>query len=180
MVQFDNFPDLTTSRVVDVRCIVTKATPKGKTYKAWDDARRIREVVSELLQIVDQHLPNVVVLELPISGARDANAIKGMAFSLAMFVSAVHTMELTTVYVTPHQNKEASTGHKLADKSLVIEKVKEVWPNVPWILKTRRGKLTSEIDTDRQEAVADALSTVLCYVKQARTGKQSVLLRYER
>jgi len=180
LVEFDVFPDLARSRVTSVGSIITEPRKDGRIYKAWDDARRIREVVDQLLWFVDRNTPNVIVLELPISGARDANAIKGMAFSLAMFVAAVHTMEITTVYVTPHQNKEATTGHKLGDKELVIKKVKEIWPDVPWIKKVKRGKLTDEIDPRKQEAVADALSTVVCYVNQVRAGKQSVLLQYER
>ena len=180
VVEFDAFPDLSRSRVIDVGCIITESRKDGRIYKAWDDARRIREVVDLLLRFVDRHKLNMVVMELPISGARDANAIKGMAFSLAMFVAAVHTMEITTTYVTPHQNKLATTGHKFGDKSLIIKRVQEIWPGIPWITKIKRGKPTNEVDPRRQEAVADALSTVVCYVNQVLSGKQSVLLQYER
>lgn len=127
-------------------------------YVSHDDARRVTHIFAELKQIVNRYKPTVACVELPIGAGRSSAAVKGMAYAAAISAVLVYDCELEPVWITPRQNKLASTGIADAEKEQVWEGVQRRFANVSWP-RNRRG------DYDRLTcwAIADALSTIMYY-----------------
>lgn len=166
------FPDqtfrLSEAVVTDFQTIHTERAVK--TTVAGDDVRRIVLVVDLLKAVIEKHKPDVIVAELPLSGARSALAIKGMGFSTAMAVSTFRLLKQNVLYINPYENKRASTGNSHAEKDEVIRAVSKIWPEIDWPkMKSKRNK--DKPDPAKQEAIADALSCViaLCASKELKS-----------
>lgn len=150
--------------VIECKALVTEHEDELK-YRANNDARRIHESSVAICEFLAKHKPNVVVVEQPSSGGKSANAVKGMAFAAAQIVAILVALKLKAVYINPRMNKIASTGNPNAEKPEVIAGVSRVWKSIPWEPKYRRGKLVpDEFDKKKQEASADALSTIVWWL----------------
>lgn len=161
--------DLSQSSILDVRCVVTSRSADRESV-ALDDVRRILETVNAIRSLIHKHPVDLAVVELPLAGSRSFQAAKGMAYATAMTVSTLHVLGIKTALINPYANKRGSTGDNRAVKEDVIGAVHRVWSEIPWPLKTVRKKLTNHPDEQQQEAIADALSTVITYAGLARAG----------
>lgn len=144
-------------------CIKTERNQDRQSV-ATDDCRRISDIGRWLREHYSRWKPNVVVMEVPFSGARGAMAIKGMAFATAISVSVADsffTECLVLQLCSPYDTKKWCTGNTKAEKDDVISAVSTVFNNVPWPkLKTK-----DKLDSDRCEAIADSLAAVLTFLR---------------
>ena len=158
-------PTLPLGSLVYRNCVRTDRS-KDRDSVTTDDAKRITQLVDEYLKIVETYRPDVAVAELPTGGARGAGAIKGMAFSTSMTVTALHLLKVKMIIISPLANKKASTGNPNAEKSQVMSAVGKFWPGIVWP-RLPKGK----IDMVYAEAVCDALSTIVWWSKSFKTGR---------
>lgn len=158
-----DYSSLANSHIVHVGC-VTNEKEKASSV-ALDDIRRIGQVVDFLRGLVSLYQPELAIIELPLSGARSARAIKGMAYATAIAVTVVQVLKVPFIPINPYENKRLSAGAQHAEKEEVISAVHAVWEDIPWPMKVSRGKMTNRPDERQQEAIADALSTIIAYSK---------------
>jgi Holliday junction resolvasome RuvABC endonuclease subunit len=175
--------DLETSTVLEVMTIETERMDK-KSRKlqdvsvAEDDASRIKKIVVGIEDIVTRHRPKLAIVELPISGAKSSVAAKGMAFASATFVSTLYCLKVDTVLISPYDNKIGSTGNVKAEKEEVIAAVVSIWPDISWPLMRSKSR-AKEPDNGKLEALSDALSTIITYVKLRKKNAKLVLVKHE-
>jgi len=163
--------DLTGSKILAVKCVVTSRSAERESV-ASDDVRRILETSRAIRDLVREHTVTFAVVELPLAGSRSFHAAKGMAYASALTVSTLYTLNVATALINPYANKRGSTGDNRAEKEDVIGAVHRVWADIPWPLKTVRKRQTNHPDEQQQEAIADALSTIITYSGLARSGNQ--------
>jgi Holliday junction resolvasome RuvABC endonuclease subunit len=142
----------------------------GKNTKvAVDDARRIRESCHWMRSIVTENRPNLVVVEMPLSGGRSALAIKGMAMAAGYTVAIMSILEVDlqfkTVYYSPYDTKRVCTGDPHAEKEKMIEAAQRAWPTVQFPMKKTRSKGVLSQHPGRSEAMADSLCAILTHVR---------------
>jgi Holliday junction resolvasome RuvABC endonuclease subunit len=165
--------DNLTGDVLMAECFIPKHD-KNLARKTDRDADRIRQIVSKIFELVYVYKPTVIVAELPTGGSKSGAAARGMAYSVAMTVSALCAVTrfiptpIEIVYITPMENKKGSTGKVKWDvetdqgKWEVLQAVKAIWPNVIWPQKRK----SIEIDDAKCWAIADALSTIATYLRR--------------
>ena len=183
--------DLATNTPVHYECFIPEMPDSGR--KTEKDAGRIGQIVTRMLNLIQQHRPEVIVAELPHGGAKSAAAIKGMAFSTSMTVAALtafnwgwlrHGWQVDPpkiVYITPTQNKKGALGvaklprgEDQIDKWDIYRAVKDRWPTVVWPLKLR-GPNKGQLDDGKVWAIADALACVMTYQLQVGVAATSSL-----
>jgi Holliday junction resolvasome RuvABC endonuclease subunit len=143
-------------------CITTERA-KERQSVAVDDCQRIADITRWICTIYDEWEPEVVVLETPMSGARSAMAIKGMAFSTAMCMATAvaHFRCEILQLISPYDSKKWLTGNSHAEKDQMIKVVSGHFPDVVWPkMRKKQG-----IDLTRAEAIADALAAALTYLR---------------
>jgi Holliday junction resolvasome RuvABC endonuclease subunit len=147
----------------------TEREANKNTKVAVDDARRIRESCQWMRSIVTQNRPNLVVVEMPLSGGRSAMAIKGMAMAAGYTVATLSILELDlqfkTLYYSPYDTKRICTGDPHAEKDKMIEAAKRAWPSVQFPMKKTRSKGALSQHPGRSEAMADSLCAILTHVR---------------
>jgi Holliday junction resolvasome RuvABC endonuclease subunit len=139
------------------------------TSVASDDARRIRDSCSWIRANVLQFRPRRVVVELPVSGAKSAMALKCMAMASSYTVAVLHMMEdvigSPAILYSPYDTKKVCTGDAHADKSLMIEAAKRTWPDVQFPMKKTRTKGVHVPHPQKSEAMADSLCAILTHIR---------------
>ncbi len=159
--------------VLHAECFLPDAERVGS--KSTYDADRIAQIVTRIVELSDQYAVSRFACELPTGGAKSSAAVRGMAFSTAMSVSAITCIRLarptvSVQYVTPIQSKKASSGigarHTDADQGKwdVFQAVNAVWRYEDWP-KKRRKSHQHLLDDSRCWAIADALSAILTDLK---------------
>jgi len=136
----------------------TERKKQPNFYVSHDDARRVIYLFSELKQIIDKYKPVIACVELPIGAGRSSAAVKGMAYAAAIAAILVHCCGLEPVWLTPRQNKLASTNLPDAEKEQVWAGVQRRFPNVDWP-RNKHGAYDKLVCW----AMADALSTIMYY-----------------
>lgn len=161
--------------VLLAECFIPDVSGEGKTVTDFN-AQRIGCIVNRILAIYLRYKPGVVVAELPTGGSKSGQAARGMAFSVAMTVSALASIKTLTgdrfqvCYITPHQNKKgAASGGKVVrdegqSKWEVLTQMQEIW-KIDWPHKKRKS-LRHELDDGKCFAIADALSTIATYLRR--------------
>jgi Holliday junction resolvasome RuvABC endonuclease subunit len=174
IVRYDDLNRLQDSEIIHAQCVITKREIKRKGKDrgnvSEDDARRIREICTVIRSLVVTFRPDFSIVELPTGGSMGATALKCMAMATAMAVAALHMLDVKALYITPFTNKKQSTGDCYATKEQVIAAVHRVWIDVPWPKKILRGKVQSYPDDQQQEAIADALSTIIAFSSLVKFG----------
>lgn len=157
------FFDTVTNTVINYGSVASSRTAKKERkpahfYVSHDDARRTQNIFSTLDVLIKQIHPTFATVELPIGAGRSSSAVKGMAYATAIAAILLSNNGIDDyLYVTPEQNKVASTGIKTASKLQVLQGVSRRF-QVNW-KKDRNGS----IDNPHNWAVADALSTIMYY-----------------
>jgi len=157
------FFDTINNRVLACGAVATARMAKAQRrtvhyYVSHDDARRVREIYAVLSPLVAQYKPDCATIELPVGAGRSSSAVKGMAYASAIGAILVEEHGIRDcVYVTPEQNKLASTGLRDGSKQQVMVGVERRFGDV-W--ERKRG---DNVDHPRNWAVADALSTIMYY-----------------
>jgi Holliday junction resolvasome RuvABC endonuclease subunit len=123
----------------------TKGIPKAELKKmkgisASDDmARRIRELCEDIEYLFAEYEPDLIVAELPTGGARDSNAIKGMAVGLTIVVATSQFYKIPLIHVTPRNVKITATGSPEASKEEIENIVGEKYPELCEGFKSSRA-----------------------------------------
>lgn len=125
-------------------------------YVSHDDARRVAYIYAELKKIVQQYHPETVCIELPVGAGRSSSAVKGMAYASAIAAILAQECKLNPVFLTPAQNKMASTGMQDGEKDQVMAGVQRRFTDVNWPVN-RQGQYNKL----QCWAMADALSTIM-------------------
>lgn len=166
-------PSLVAVHDLATKAVTKKVRAKEHILKSDDDARRVGELSDWLTWLVAEYTPDRVVIELPSSGAKSGQAIRGMALGAACCVATAVRLgyrlgdRLHTV--TPGDNKLASTGDRFAEKDVVLAAVVGKFPDFSgWQNKTGSRKRSGP-DLDARYASADAASAVLAVLKQSST-----------
>jgi NADH:ubiquinone oxidoreductase subunit C len=147
----------------------TERKSDKNTKVAVDDARRITESCEWMRTKVLEHEPDLVVVEMPISGAKSALAIKGMAmaagYTIALLTLMKVTLQFKVVYYSPYDTKRICTGNHHAEKEEMIKAAADVWPDVNFPMKKTRKNGVFTIHPGRSEAMADSLCAILTHVR---------------
>jgi Holliday junction resolvasome RuvABC endonuclease subunit len=147
----------------------TERKSDKNTKVAVDDARRIAESCEWMRTKVLEHEPDLVVVEMPISGAKSALAIKGMAmaagYTIALLTLMKATLQFKVVYYSPYDTKRICTGNHHAEKEEMIKAAADVWPDVNFPMKKTRKNGVFTIHPGRSEAMADSLCAILTHVR---------------
>lgn len=144
---------------------------ENETTVAIDDTRRITELTFWLRESLIAHRPDLVVVELPLSGGRSAQAIKGMAMAAGYTVAAVTILSVTlgfkTFYYSPYETKRVCAGRIHAEKCEMIDAALKAWPDLEQHFPQARVKKGQppKRHPDRSEAIADAACAVLTHVR---------------
>ena len=162
-----------TLEFIDGECIETERSAERESV-ATDDFRRISFIGNWLREASDTYRPDVVVLELPMSGARGAMAIKGMAYATAISVTVVQSYFKckTLQLISPYDSKRWCTLKVKAEKEEMIRAVSSIFPDITWPnLKKKKA-----IDVRKSEAIADSLAAILTFlrIKPLTISSQSV------
>jgi Holliday junction resolvasome RuvABC endonuclease subunit len=156
-------------RVLFAECLQTEAyggASKKKrrrldVYKSEDDARRMVEISRRLAWIVGTYLPDLAVVELPSAGGKSSSAVKGMAIGAAVAVTTLYGLGIPQVYVSPRENKLASTGDPYAEKDAMLAAARRrytlTWPTL---------KRSTKLDGPRCWAIADALGAITAWLSR--------------
>jgi Holliday junction resolvasome RuvABC endonuclease subunit len=117
----------------------TERQSDKNTKVAVDDARRISESCDWMRTKVLEHQPDVVVVEMPLSGAKSALAIKGMAmaagYTVALLTLMKADLQFKVLYYSPYDTKRICTGNHHAEKEEMIKVAQETWPDVKFPMK---------------------------------------------
>lgn len=143
-------------------CIKTERLQDRQSV-AYDDCRRISAIGKWLRDHHDRFQPDIVVMEIPFSGARGAMAIKGMAYATGISVSVAESYFKCKILqlCSPYETKKWCTGNTKAEKMEVINAVSKHFPDVSW----PRLKKKDALDLDRCEAIADSLAAILTFLR---------------
>ena len=167
-VHFDKFFDTQSSTLVFSGYLETKAD-KGDGYKSVDDARRVEEIVTWIDAKIRQFHPDLVTVELPLSGAKSAGAIKCMALAAGATIGALKIIQrdipFKQVVYSPYETKRACTGDPVADKEAMILAAMNAWPSVEWPMLKPTKKRKDKIHAERAEAMADSMCAILAFVR---------------
>ena len=120
---------------------------KKELLSSYDDFRRLRIITSKI-QLLEEKV-DVVISEMPTTGAKNHNAAKALAYALAL----VSTCRKPIVQVTPSMVKELTVGDRNATKEEMISWAVEQHPALNWV--KRGGKLVGW-----NEHMADALAAI--------------------
>jgi Holliday junction resolvasome RuvABC endonuclease subunit len=174
VVEYTDLDRLQDSKILHTQCVITrreiKRKGKNRGNVSEDDARRIQQICDVLRSIVVTFRPDYAIVELPTGGSMGATALKCMAMATAMSVAALRMLDVKSFFITPFTNKKQSTGDSYATKEQVISAIHRVWIDVPWPKKILRGRVQVYPDDQQQEAVADALSTIIAFSSLVRLG----------
>ena len=145
-------------------CIETERAADRQSV-AYDDCGRISTISEWLRKNYDKWKPHIVSMEIPMSGARGAMAIKGMAFAMAVSIATADSYfndSLVLQLCTPYETKRFCTGKSKADKDEMIKAV-EMWFKSPpvWPRMVRKNG----IDSKKSEAIADSIAAVLTFLQ---------------
>ena len=161
--------DHKTSTLVFSGYFETERKSDKNTKVAVDDARRITESCEWMQSKVVQFNPDLVVVEMPLSGGRSALAIKGMAMAAGYTVALLSVLKSTfgfkVLYYTPYDTKRICTGNHHAEKEEMISAAREAWPTVDFPKKKTRKQGVFSIHPGRSEAMADSLCAILTHVR---------------
>ena len=144
-------------------CIQTERSEDRQSV-AYDDCMRISAIGRWLRQQHDRWTPDIVVMEIPFSGARGAMAIKGMAFATALSISVADSYFKCKVLqlCSPYDTKKWCTGNTKAEKEEMIRAAQSYFPDVPWPMQVKNKK---KMDLKKSEAIADSLAAILTFLR---------------
>jgi Holliday junction resolvasome RuvABC endonuclease subunit len=142
----------------------------GKNTKVTaDDTRRIKESCLWLQELITRFKPKLVVVELPLSGAKSSLAAKGMSFATGYTVGLLTLLQeplgFKIVYYTPYDTKKVCCGHRHAEKDQMIKAAAHAFPHVVWPQKRVKKGNPPEYHPAKSEAIADSLCAILTFVR---------------
>lgn len=130
--------------------------------QAWRRSQRLFHIFTHLGQVMDEHKPDVVVVETPFVGRNPQAAIAiGQALGAVTILAEMRTTRLA--YYTPAEIKRAAAGHGHAGKDQVAEFVKAI---------LGLDSLVGSLDA------TDALATAICHAN--RLDEAAILQREDR
>lgn len=143
-----------------------KKLRRGKTVTLLS-VERITKQVDFVRRLHHAYDPIAYFVELPTGGAKNAVAIKGMAFALSYLVTAIHILSNPGVvkrFFLPSAIKKCLCGCNDASKLDVAREVVKYWPEVgDWPgfkvitkKKTKKGKKVVEEDKAAAHDATDA------------------------
>lgn len=140
-----------------------KTVPQNKKLrirKGDDDARRVREILLALLQVIEEYEVNYILSELP-HGSQSAAGMKMVGITITAVEALSVTLEIPVEWYSEGDAKKALLGKTAATKREVINAVAELY-DVPW----------SGVKY-KDEALADAMA-----VYHVATKMSNVLIHY--
>ncbi len=167
-------------KIIHTECFMPKLNKEEnklkkckKLHKADEFFIKINQVCDKIHELITTYNVELVITELPVGGAKSAKAIRGMAFSFALTISAIRIIQkyynnLKVEIISPQENKRGSLGVKKLTRNIDISKwsifnaVDEIWKEqIDWPKLKRKDALASI----KCWAVADALSCVATYAR---------------
>ena len=145
--------------VLDCGCIKTE--PKAKklrTRKGDDNIRRINEINTSLLSIIETYGVNYLISELP-HGSQSASAAATIGMCLGIIQTISDCKAIGVEYYSEGDAKMNLLGKRAAEKDETIQAIKKLY-KISW-------KGTKYID----EAVADAMAVYHVATRQSATLK---------
>jgi crossover junction endodeoxyribonuclease RuvC len=128
----------------------SKADKKLKVYVADDNVRRLREAISSVCAVIEEH-GTIAICAEAMSFPRNASAAAKMALFWGGLVAIAHERDLPLYSATPQQIKVALCGNKAATKDDIAAAV------------TARvaGVIPMKLARTKQEHAFDAIAAVL-------------------
>lgn len=135
--------------VESIKLVETEKDKSKQVRKGSDDLRRCREIIQAMREFADPERVGFGFTEVPIGGAKSANALK--ALSMATAILGACPVEL--IEVSPTEVKMATVGKKTAAKEDMIEWAIERHPETPWL--KWRGEFVA-----KNEHIADGICAI--------------------
>ncbi len=130
--------------------------------QAWRRSQRLFHIFTHLGQVMDEHEPDVVVVETPFVG-RNPQAALAIGQALGAVVILAEMRSIRLAYFSPAEIKRAAAGHGHAGKAQVAEFVKAI---------LGLDSLVGTLDA------TDALAVAICYAN--RRDEAAILQRVDR
>lgn len=135
-------------------------TKRGTTKQVRsnsDDLRRAQEGA----KFIQGNIQNaaVVFAEIPV-GSQSARAMAGYGISIGLMAGIgahPNSFDGTLIQLMPSEVKLCATGSKHASKQEMIEWATETYPNLPWLTRKVKGKVSF---IAKNEHMADACAVI--------------------
>lgn len=117
------------SDLIGFGVIKTEKSQRKTTRVSDDDASRCCDIAEGLHDLIKKYNPDVALMELPISGAKSATALKCMSMASACAIAAFKVLEIPVEFAAPQEVKLAAIGKRSATKGEMIAWAKEIYPH---------------------------------------------------
>lgn len=146
--------------VIDNGCIKTTPDHKKKRIRKSDDTlRRISDINSVLLKIIEKYQVKFIVSEAP-HGSQNAQAAIMVGMVAGILQTLADTLNIPIEWYSEMDSKKCLLGKKSASKNETIQAIKKIYPSL--IFKNIKYQ---------DEAVADAMSIYYTACKLSPTLK---------
>jgi hypothetical protein len=126
---------------------------KAKTVRvSSDNFRRSQEIYQDALPFLNGCV--ACFAEIPFGG-KSYDAVLGFGITIGIYAALSHVCPL--IEVSPIETKKATVGTRTASKQEMIDWAFETYPNAPWLLTKRGGKMVPVL---ANEHLADACAIV--------------------
>lgn len=157
-------------QVIDYGVVTTEknAARKRALRVADDDVERCRILLTAIKQLVQMHMPQGAVVEIPHGGSQGARANRTMGMATCVVATLPSILGVPTEWVTPREVKLAMTSNPSATKEDMIQAVSRRWP---YVAKWERieKKALIEHAADALGAFAAAQAGQLCRLIRPRS-----------
>ena len=127
-----------------------------------DHQLRLKQIYESICELIEQHLPDLCAVEMPIYGKNPQSMLKlGRAQATAMLAALNHQIPVTEY--TPKEVKKAVTGNGNASKEQVCFMIETM-------LAVEPGSMVT-LDA------SDALAVALCHIHRGVGGQQGTTKR---
>lgn len=135
--------------VTDIMLVTTKEDTTIK-YKNMRDIKRARQLLLAMQMFFDR--VDTVYVEVPV-GSQSSRAMA----SYGICIGILALLGKRLIRVSAKDVKVAATGNPEASKADMIEWATNLYPDLPWLTKQRKGESSF---TNANEHVADSIASI--------------------
>ncbi len=153
--------------IEDLKLIQTEKTKLKGVRASSDNLVRAQAISMESDRLLKDRL--AVFVEVP-SGGQDYNAVLGFGIVIGLYAS----VRPFPIEVSPSETKMAAVGTRTASKKEMNEWAYETWPEAPWRMHKRNGKMVMNEDN---EHLSDAAAIVSAGIRTPAFQQTLSILR---
>ena len=153
----------------DLMLIKTEPETKKGVRKDSDDLRRARVVHEAFVEACKD--ASMVISEIPFT---DPRGYASSNFNAGLVTGVLASSPIPIIQVFPQEVKMAFCGSRHAAKEEMIAEAIARFPNAPWLLTKRGGKM---VPTKANEHLADACAAINCGLQSDQFKQLTAMFR---